>query len=288
MAWNAKTGAAPAALATRAPARVTCEFEGRRTNTVNAVILSAGRGRRLLPLTKRRPKCLLPVGGRSILEWQVRQMAGAGVNRCTVVTGFGAERVAREVEEMFPRPEDTQTLYNPYYAFTDNLVSCWHARGEMEDDFLLVNGDTLFEPAVLGTMLDSATAPISLCIATKSEYDSDDMKVQLDGSRLVRIGKDLPAHLTDAESIGMLLFRGDGPQLFRDQLASMIKTGEGNRLWYLSAIDQLAKTGCVSVVSVDGYDWAEVDAPEDLDDATRVVSGFPAPRPVAAGFAATV
>ena len=121
---------------------------------MRAVVLSAGQGRRLLPLTAAVPKCLLPVDGdRSMLEVQLRGLARGGITRATVVTGFAAARVERFLAET-PIPGLTvDTLFNPFYSLSDNLATCWLAREVMSEDFLLLNGDTLFEHRLLRRVL---------------------------------------------------------------------------------------------------------------------------------------
>ena len=82
---------------------------------------------------------------------------------------------------------------------------------------------------------------IQVTIDRKAAYDSDDMKVTLDGSRLVAIGKTLPAERADAESIGFLRFMGEGPALFRAKLEQMMRTQDGVSSWFLKAIDAIAE-----------------------------------------------
>jgi choline kinase len=239
---------------------------------VNAVILSAGRGRRLLPLTRNVPKCLLRVAGRSILDWQIRELADAGIERSTVVVGFGADQVRAALASQYPRTREVIAVDNPFFDLADNLVSCWIARDHMKSDFLLINGDTLFEAGVLQRLLDAERAPVTIAISHKASYDSDDMKIEQNGSLLCRVGKDLPPGQTHGESIGMLLFRGAGPRLFRDEIERAMREPTANRLWYLSAIGALAKRNLVRTVSVDAFGWAEVDQVRDLESASRDVA----------------
>src|SRR4051794_18805316 len=110
---------------------------------MKAIILSAGQGRRLLPLTEKRPKCLVPLAGRTLLEWQLRNLAAAGLEEAVVVTGFGADQIESALRTMQLQGLSVRTLYNPFYAVADNLGSCWAARTEMEGEFLILNGDTL-------------------------------------------------------------------------------------------------------------------------------------------------
>jgi choline kinase len=233
---------------------------------VKAIILSAGQGRRLLPLTERVPKCILPVCGRTLIARQIDTLVQCGISEVTVIVGFGAALVESLLAELYG-PHRIRTLYNPFFAATDNLVSCWVARIEMQQDFLLLNGDTLFSATVLEQLLAAPEHPVTLAISVKDRYDDDDMKVIRDGDRLVHVGKKLPLDRVDAESIGMMTFRGDGPQLFRDAIERAIRTPEAQKQWYLSLIDALAQRGVVFTQPIPAQGWTEVDSAADLERA---------------------
>ena len=243
---------------------------------MKAIILSAGQGKRLLPLTDSRPKCLLPFAGRSLLEWQLRTLAATGVGEAVVVVGFGADGVEAMLARLEVPGMRVRALFNPFYGVADNIGSCYVALPEMTGDFLIVNGDTLFEPAVPRTLLAEATAPVTVTIDRKERYDADDMKVCLDGGRRLRaIGKTLPPDSVDGESIGLLLFRGDGGRRFADAVRAVLREPEGTRRWYLSAVDRLARRGDgVEAVSIEGLQWGEVDFPADAERARRLVEGW--------------
>ena len=238
---------------------------------MKAVILSAGQGKRLLPLTADRPKCVLPVRGQTLIEWQIDELAKSGIDQVAVVLGYRADKVERILRARYG-PQRVRTIYNPAYAVSDNLVSCWAAHDEMDDDFVLLNGDTLFESAVVKSLLATHDKPVTVVVSHKSNYDDDDMKVELDGCQLVKIGKDLPPDRVDGESIGMILFRGNGPILFRDAIESALRDPSAQTKWYLSVIDKMAQTMPVWTCSVKGLQWCEVDYPADLKQAVEVVS----------------
>jgi len=240
---------------------------------VKAIILSAGQGRRLLPLTASLPKCLLEVAGRTILEWQIDTLTQAGINDILVVTGYGADKVDALVRKQYS-DVPVRTLYNARYATTDNLVSCWHARFEMDGDFLLLNGDTLFEAAVLSMVLECPDAPVTVTVNSKESYDSDDMKVILDHRRLLRIGKQLPTDQVQGESIGLIRFKGEGPDIFRKALEAAVQKPESTGRWYLSVIDSLADKMEVMTCSITGKAWCEIDYPEDLKQAESIMAPF--------------
>lgn len=237
-----------------------------------AIILSAGQGKRLLPHSADRPKCLIELEGRAVIEHQIDCLIGAGFEQVSVVVGYGATQVEQRLRRRYQdAPVRIEPLFNPFFELADNLASCWMARAAMQEDFLLLNGDTLFEPAVLERLLAAPPRPITLAIDRKRAYDADDMKVILQGDRLMRVGKKLDLQVVNGESIGMMVFRGAGGALFRDALERLMRAPEALSRWYLSVIDELAATGQVFAQSIEGLAWAELDFPHDLDQARRLV-----------------
>lgn len=248
-----------------------------------ALILSAGQGRRLLPFTADRPKCLLDLDGRTVIERQIDGLLAAGIHQVTVVTGYGAAQVEQVLERSYGAGR-IATLFNPFYEVADNLASCWMARQVIEGTFVLLNGDTLFDLPVLQRLLAAPPRPITLAIDRKAGYDADDMKVCLDGDRLTRVGKTLPLAGVDGESIGMMCFRPPGSAQFRAALERAMRTPEALQRWYLSIIDELAVgTGQVFVQSIEGLGWGELDFPQDLEAARELVRTWGVPPAAAHG-----
>jgi choline kinase len=219
----------------------------------------------MLPLTAEQPKCLIDFSGRPLIEWQIEMLARCGVKLVDVVTGFKEEMVQAVLDRLADPRVSVTTRFNPFYKVADNLGSCWIAREAMEGDFLILNGDTLVSEDVVQRVQQGSRWPIAVTVDVKPEYDSDDMKVMRDGERLVRIGKTLSAEEANAESIGFLAFRGEGAAMFRDAVRRAMRTPEGVQHWYLKVIDQLAPTGKVGTVSIEGLDWAEVDFLTDIE-----------------------
>jgi L-glutamine-phosphate cytidylyltransferase len=238
----------------------------------NAVILSAGQGRRLSPLTDQRPKCLVELAGRPLLAWQLEALARAGVTDATVVTGFGAAAVEAALAVM-ALPVLVTCRHNPFYAVADNIGSCWVARDLFQEDTLLINGDTLVDPRIVETVLAASRLPITVTIDRKASFDADDMKVRLAGDRLARIGKDL-SDPVDGESIGLLRFRDAGGARFAAALDEALRDPAALSRWYLSVVDALAAAGEVGTVSIAGLPWAEVDFPRDLAIAAARLDEF--------------
>lgn len=240
----------------------------------NAILLSAGQGSRLLPLTAERPKCLIEFSGRSLIGWQIEMLARAGVKRVDVVTGFMTDLVEEHLAGITDPRVEIVTHFNPFFKVADNLGSCWIARSRMHEDFLILNGDTLVPGEIVQRVQQAGDWPITVTVDVKDTYDSDDMKVQREGARLRRIGKTLGPDESNAESIGLLAFRGEGAALFREAVRAAMRRPEGVQHWYLKVIDTLADTGKIGTVSIEGIGWAEVDYLNDVVDATELTDSW--------------
>lgn len=249
---------------------------GARTH-MKALILSAGQGSRLLPLTESRPKCLIELSGRSLLEWQLLALSSAGVKEAVIVTGFAAEQVEAMLAVHTPTGMRVRTIFNPFYNVSDNLATCWLVREELRGGGLILNGDTLIEPQIVQRLLAAPPASVTVTIDRKSHYDSDDMKVETEGELLRAVGKTLPISTVDGESIGFLRFDMLGAERFIADLEGIMRSGEGLKLWYLSTINRLVKEGCeVRTVSIEGLDWGEMDFLPDVDRNREMTSTWAA------------
>jgi choline kinase len=240
-------------------------------DSMKAVILSAGQGKRLLPLTADCPKCILPIMGQTLIEWQIDELAKCGIDQVTVVVGYRADKVEKILRSRYDANR-VRTVYNEAYAVSDNLVSCWTVHDEMNEEFILLNGDTLFEAAVLQRLLETNGHSVTVVINQKNCYDADDMKVELEGYRLVKIGKDLASGQVHGESIGMIMFRDQGPMLFRDAIEKALRDPAAQKKYYLSVIDNLARKFPVWTCLINDLQWCEVDYKADIKQAQKVVA----------------
>jgi choline kinase len=237
-----------------------------------AVILAAGQGKRLLPLTEDRPKCLIEMSGHTLLAWQLLRLQAAGIDEAVIVTGFRADAVEAEIAQLgLSMP--VRLVYNPFYSVADNTASCWIVRREFDREVLLLNGDTLFGAGVAERLCGAPPAEITVTIDRKDSYDADDMKVLTDNGRLRAIGKTIEAY--DSESIGFLRFSVAGAERFAAGVDQALQRPEGLKRWYLSVIDELARSGAdVRVCSIEGLEWGEMDFPQDVDNLIRLSAGW--------------
>jgi L-glutamine-phosphate cytidylyltransferase len=242
---------------------------------LRVIILAAGQGKRLLPLTAEVPKALLDIGGKSVIERQIEAFAAHGIKDFVVVTGYASHLMDEALAKIATRlGVSLRSLFNPFYAVADNLASCWLARSEMQGDFIQVNGDNVFRADLVERLLAAPHRDASVAINFKEAYDADDMKVMMDKSRLTEIGKTLPLDTVNAEAIGFYVFRAAGAKAYVDQLEHSMRDPMGLRQWFPSAIGALAKKIDIGTIPVDGIKWCEVDFPSDLTNARKLVADW--------------
>ena len=246
---------------------------------MKAIILSAGQGSRLGHLVDDRPKCLIEFNGRSLLDRQLDTLAACGVAEAVVVTGFHDELVNEAIAERGKETLRVRTIFNPFFKVADNTGSLYMAREELGGDCLVWNGDTLVSVPLMKKVLGNDRAGICVTIDRKADgYDDDDMKVVEEGCRLKAIGKRLDPAAgwggVNAESIGLLAFRGGGAERFREAIEGALRTPEGTTIWYLRVIHQLAQSSDVWTLDISGEEWGEVDFPEDVTAVEALVKGW--------------
>lgn len=234
---------------------------------MKAIILAAGRGTRLLPLTKNTPKPLLDIGeGQTIIENQLNAIIDCGnISEVIYVIGYRAEQVEAKMRAYNNIP--VKYLYNPFYETTNNFISIWMAIHEMTEDFVIINGDDIFKPNVLRGLLDEPNENnITLVTSKKDQYAEEDMKVTCKDSHLLKVSKDIPVKEATGESIGMMRFVDKGVKIMLDTINSMVRDEETKNLFYLAVIQKIIDSGIpVFHCECSNSDWAEIDFHPDLN-----------------------
>jgi choline kinase len=237
-----------------------------------AVILAAGVGSRLRPLTSDRPKALVPVGGKTILGRAVDALVGAGVSRLVVATGYREDALRAALAAA---PLEVVFCPNPRYDRTQNSVSLALCRDALEGDaFIRLDGDVVFDPVIL-SRLDSTAGQIVAAIDRARVLDDEAMKVRLDegAARILSFGKDIPLAESGGESIGIERISADAGPLLFDALERAGAAGE-TQLYYEDVYARLIADGLhAAVADVTGLRWCEIDAPEDLALAESLFPG---------------
>jgi L-glutamine-phosphate cytidylyltransferase len=245
------------------------------------VILAAGAGTRFNG-GGIQPKCLARFGGTPLIELQLRAMRACGLDHITVVVGFGAGDVRAACGP------GVRFIENTRFAETNSLYSLWLARAVLQQGFVVMNCDVLFPATILNDLVtarhDNALL-VSYPEPGDSEFDDEEMKVQVRRGRVVAIGKDLPPGDTDAENVGIVKFGAPGAQRLIP-LMDQIVEGGSERDWAPRAFGVFAQQHPLFAIGTRGLPWTEIDTPDDYKRAVGEV--FPAIRRVAAGLSRTL
>jgi choline kinase len=243
---------------------------------MRALILAAGVASRLRPLTDDIPKCLLPVGNRSILERMVNNLVASGIRDIVVVTGYLADHVQTFLAGSFPDLRVT-FVHNSRFEITNNIYSLWLAKNAVVDDaMLLLDSDILFDRRIVELLLNSPYTN-ALALRTDRPLGAEEIKVLTASDGWVReIGKEIEPSRAAGESIGIERFGRESVVRLYRLLDRMVGGEKEENLFYEAAFQRLIHEGDrIAAVDVGLLRCIEIDTPEDLEDAAREVLKIP-------------
>ncbi len=236
-----------------------------------AVILVAGIGERLRPLTLHRPKALVEVGGESMLARAVRMLVDHGVGEIVLATGFEEDAVRDAMREA---PVPVHYCPNPDYRSTQNAVSLLRCEPAVAGrSFYKLDGDLLFRAEVL-VRLDAGEAPLTVAVDRGAALGDEEMKVRLGsgGTSIEAFGKGLDPAACHGESIGIERVSGVVVSSLFHGLGQAEGSGE-THLYYEDVYGRLIEGGMrAEAVDVGDLPWTEVDTAEDLGRAEEMVA----------------
>lgn len=237
--------------------------QNERMSKVPAIILAAGRGKRLADQTEVRPKCLLKIGGQSLVEHQLEYLRYFGHEEVHMVVGFNADLVEQHLGDT------VHYIHNERHGETNSLYSLWLARDCARQGFLLFNGDVLFDCEVLRRLLHSPY-PDALAVERRHRFDAEQMKIALEGDRVVKMSKTLPAEEAHAENLGIIKVSAAGAEVLFSRMEEILDNG-GEKQFAPYAFNAIAPDYPLHAVPVDGLPWIEIDFVEDLIHARETV-----------------
>jgi choline kinase len=231
--------------------------------TSRAIILAAGKGSRLNGTAGESPKCLVQLGGMSLIERQVRVLRRAGIDDIAIVVGCQAERVRRACGH------DLTYIENVRYAQTNSLYSLWMARPLLFEAFVVLNCDVLFHPALLSDLLASRHENALLLgyrEASQPPYGDEEMKVKVRGGRVMDMSKEMDPAEADGENLGIVKFGARGAAALVDIMDELVSAGH-SRDWAPRAFAAFARQHPLHAIGTRGLPWIEIDFPEDYQRA---------------------
>ncbi len=229
-----------------------------------AVILAAGAGTRLRPLTDTRPKCLLEVGGRPLLDYQLEALAAEGISEVLLVTGFEAEQLQRRYGGR------VRFVHNPNYATTNNLhslrVASWGITGR---DVLCLHADVLFDSAILRPCLESRD---DVCVVLDRALNGETMKARVEGNRVVEISKNVRRQDAFGTFLGLARFSAKASGALEGVLDRLTRDNAHRQSYFVACLPLLAEQGlAIGYVLTEGRPWVEIDTEADLARASTEI-----------------
>ena len=251
---------------------------------MNAIILAAGKGKRLRPLTNDKPKCLVELFGKPLLEWQIETFQNSGITDITIVSGYKSDLIN------FP---ETTILKNEKYDSTNMVETLFYAKEKMLDSTIVSYGDIIFEKNVLNKLIQSK-ADFSIIVDKNwKRYwemrfdnplnDAESLKIDTDGN-ITSIGKKAQKiDEIEGQYIGLMKFQNTGLEKIKEfyEKTKSQSTNESNPLNPLVSFQQsfmtdflqgLINEGCqLKAIEIENG-WLELDTVSDYDKYTELYS----------------
>jgi choline kinase len=245
---------------------------------MKAIIVAAGPGSRLVPITNERPKCLLEVGGKTILERALEALRENGIDRIVVVRGYRSQ--------LIDYPNITY-CENPNFRENNILRSLFYAEYEMDDDFIFSYSDIVYSSEIVAKLMEcEVDIALTVDIDWLHAYEGRNLHpvseaelVKVEDGKVVKIGKGVvsPAE-AHGEFIGLAKFTKLGAEAMKAAYrrvaeerpsAPFQNAASLDKAYMTDMIQELVDKGSlVQSVNIEGG-WMEIDTPQDLERARR-------------------
>lgn len=229
------------------------------------IILAAGRGTRLYPLTKIQPKCLFKLNEKiTVIERIIKQIKKYDSDsEIIVVTGFMKEKIKKELKNW-----NINFIENPFYEVTNSIASLWFVKELLTEDTIILNSDIVISEelaqVIFGKKIKSTTVLLDSSIKIQGDYN-----VQISNEKVVVMSKELREYY--GEYVGITLLKKEDLEMFKVEMNSMIDNSFYDQ-WYENVLVQLIfnQNFRLEYFDVSDYEWTEVDEVNDLIKAKRI------------------
>ncbi len=240
---------------------------------MKAIILAAGVGSRIRPLTDNCPKSLLKVDGKTILEMMISHIQNCGINEVIFVLGYLKEQIKEYVKINFP-DLDAHFIINDRYEDTNTGYSLMLTKHIVADStFIKFDADVVFDKAILQNLIESRYENC-LCVDKNIHLDAEEVKVISDANnRVIKASKTVDPKEAVGESIGIEKISGKTAKKLFAELDEMMDKKQNHQEYYEAAYERLIeKSVPFYALDITGFEWVEIDTQEDFATA-KIIFG---------------
>ncbi|MEO8446381.1 MAG: phosphocholine cytidylyltransferase family protein [bacterium] len=241
---------------------------------MQAIILAAGAARRLRPLTDSTPKCLLNIGGKSLLQRTIENVLDNGIDDFIFVTGYRENMILDFINDKFPDLKRT-FITNSDFENNNNSFSLWMTKDFIKEDIILLDSDILFDGKIIDKLLNTRNENC-LAVNFTKELDEEQIKVIIDPeNKVTDIGKHISIPLSAGESIGIEKFSSYFMKdLFVILNRKIVKENNVNEFYEASfqeVIDNGDPRNSIYAVDVAEFTCTEIDTVQDYENAQKIL-----------------
>jgi len=236
---------------------------------MKAIILAAGVGSRLAPLTIKKPKTLIEVCGKPILSWQIDNLLDSDIKDITICVGYKSKQIIDFCHTRYPHI-NFNFVVNEKYESTNNIYSLYLARHELNNDLFLMNGDGVWDKSII---IDMKKIPQSLIAVDEDNYLEESMKVMLDKNLyILDISKNITKKRAYGVSIDIHKFLKKDATTLREGLVNIVEKEGNTNQWFEVLLQRLfsSKKLLVKPFNIKNSSWYEIDTEDDLRQAELI------------------
>jgi len=235
------------------------------------VILAAGMGQRLRPLTEDKPKILLEINGKTLLERFISVFSKNNISEFILVVGHYKEKVDEAIISLQKKYNiNVKIVENEKYDITNTSCSTYIASKDITDDFVLINGDNVLDSNIVKKIIN--TENTGMVIDNYKELNEESFKITINNGIIEDIGKELNIETSNGEFIGVSKVVKRDIDEFNKILCNLIKENPQN--YYDFAYKDLSKISKIDFVYTNGLKWTEIDDHDDWEKAKEIVKEF--------------
>lgn len=235
---------------------------------MRAIILAAGVGSRLYPLTKNIPKQLVKVAGMPIIDHQIKALEDNGITNITIVVGYLASILMKYLSTKFPYPKfDIRYVYNMRYKETNTAYSLWLTSPELCEGTFLLNGDVLITPKVVAKIHSSFNSCLGV---VPRKCQGEEVKVILEKEKILDIGKGIDPRIAHGEYVGIAKLDNVTGTLLSQALRKTIENN-GEKDYYDHIIKKILPKVDIKAIDLTGLPVLDIDTNEDLKEANKLL-----------------